>query len=230
VTGERSALVLQHDDDACPGLLGEWLRARGLEVQCLSVPELADLPDPRRHDLVVTLGSDASAVDDDLPWLAGELRLIREAHRAEVPTIGICFGGQLLSRALGGAVRAGAAAEIGWTRVESAMPELVPPGPWFEWHFDTLEPPPGAEVIATSSCGVEAFVVGRSLGLQFHPEVDREIVAKWVAGSPSDLERAGVDQDRLHRGIGDTPLRDRAWGLFDAIAEHLGVLEDGRLP
>ncbi|MEZ5078033.1 MAG: type 1 glutamine amidotransferase [Solirubrobacterales bacterium] len=228
MNGGRSALILQHDDDAGPGLLDGWLRARGFAVHLVSAPLADALPDPWDHGLVVVLGSEHSAADDDLGWLARELRLVGDAHRLGIPTLGICFGGQLLARALGGTVFPDRAAEIGWRTIESARPDVVSPGPWFEWHFDVFEPPPAAEVIATSRCGVEAFAYGSAVGLQFHPEVDRSIVAGWAAGPSPDLARAGVESVALHDGIGETPLRARAWALFDAIGKHLGAVGGDR--
>jgi len=98
---------------------------------------------------------------------------------------------------LGGQVFRGTESEIGWLPVWSRDPELVPEGPWFQWHFDTFTAPPGATVIAESDIGLQAFVSGRSLGLQFHPEVTTEIMDDWVRTYRHELDDDGVDPDVL---------------------------------
>ena len=132
--------------------------------------------DPRHFDMIVSLGSEFAAFDDSIPWLGREKRLLLDAMDADVPVLGICFGGQLLARVLGGQSYRGDLSEVGWLPVRTMDPGLVPEGPWFQWHFDTFTLPPGAELIADSPVGPQAFSVGRSLGVQFHPEVTPEIM------------------------------------------------------
>ena len=71
------------------------------------------------------------------------------------------------------------APEIGWTFIQTDLPSLVPGGPWFEWHFDRFELPAGVPALATTPLANQAFTIGRSLGLQFHPEVTAEMIADW---------------------------------------------------
>jgi GMP synthase-like glutamine amidotransferase len=105
----------------------------------------------------------------------------------------------MLARVLGAEVRRSLEPEIGWLPVRSADPDLVPQGPWFQWHFDVFEAPPGAEVIAESDLCPQAFVYGRSLGLQFHPEVTRDIMDGWIRVYRHELDHDGVDPDELMR-------------------------------
>jgi hypothetical protein len=93
---------------------------------------------------------------------------------------GICFGAQALARALGGSVVRAAHPEIGWTSIDSDVPELIEAGPWFQWHSDRFTLPPGAVELARNAVAVQAYRVGRSLGVQFHPEVARAGIARWV--------------------------------------------------
>jgi GMP synthase-like glutamine amidotransferase len=122
---------------------------------------------------------------------------MEKAVHDDVPVLGLCFGGQMLARVLGGEVYRGDVAEIGWLPVRTTDPELVPEGPWFQWHFDTFTTPPGATLIAESDVGAQAFVSGRSLGLQFHPEVTPEIMHDWVRAYRHELDDEGVDPDAL---------------------------------
>ncbi|NUU26271.1 MAG: C26 family cysteine hydrolase domain-containing family, partial [Streptomycetaceae bacterium] len=96
-----------------------------------------DFPDPRDYDVIVPLGAPWS-VDDEATigaWVGGEIALLRDAVAADIPVLGICFGGQALATALGGGVERAPRPEIGWTPVRSDDPALVSEGPWFQWHF-----------------------------------------------------------------------------------------------
>jgi hypothetical protein len=103
----------------------------------------------------------------------------------------------MLARVIGGEVYRSDDSEIGWLPVRSSDPSLVPEGPWFQWHFDTFTLPPTARVIADSPVGPQAFVAGRSLGLQFHPEVTTGIMDDWVRVYAHELEDDGIDPDAL---------------------------------
>ncbi len=219
------ALIIQHEEDAPGGHVSAWLRERGAEQDVYLVTADGAGADPRAYDLVVSLGSEESAYDDALTWVAREAALLRDAVSADVPVLGICFGSQLLARAVGGQALPGAQTEIGWVAVRSSDIELVAEGPWFQWHHDTFAPPPGAVMLAENPAGPQAYIVGRSLGVQFHPEVTSEIVEKWVSLGGDQLVRHGVDADRL---LAETQAlaeenRSRAWRLLDAFVLRAGV-------
>jgi GMP synthase-like glutamine amidotransferase len=191
------ALILQHEQPTPGGLVLEWLDEIGAEVEVHRI-DLKDREiEPREHDMIVSLGSEFAAFDDSIPWIPREAEVLRRASRQDVPVLGICFGGQLLARTLGGRCWRSEESEIGWLPVRSSDPALVPEGPWFQWHFDTFTPPPGAKLVADSPAGPQAFTVGRSLGTQFHPEVTPEIIDDWVRVYRHELEPDGVDPDAL---------------------------------
>jgi GMP synthase-like glutamine amidotransferase len=191
------AVILQHEDPTPPGHITEWLDQHGAEAEVFRI-DLEDRElDPARYDLIVSLGSEFAAFDDSHDFVPREARLMRGAVGADVPILGLCFGGQMLARVLGGEVYRGTEAEIGWLPVRTADSELVPEGPWFQWHFDVLTAPPGSTVIAETDLGTQAFVAGRSLGLQFHPEVTPEIMDEWVRTYRHELDAEGVDPDAL---------------------------------
>jgi GMP synthase-like glutamine amidotransferase len=220
------ALVIEHDPDVPAGLVDEWLVGRGSVADLHQIATDVRDPDPRAYDLIVTLGSEAAAFDDTVPWIARERRLLRDAVAADVPVLGICFGSQILARALGGRGLRAERAEIGWMAIESSDPSLVPAGPWLQWHRDTFTPPAGATVLANSPAGPQAYTIGRSLGVQFHPEVTPEIVADWVAGSRDELDRERVDADRMladARAL-DADNRARAIALFDVFVDRVARL------
>jgi GMP synthase-like glutamine amidotransferase len=196
-TARLRALIIQHEEPTPPGLVTEWLDEHGASVKTIRIDIDDREIDPSEYDLIVSLGAECAAFDDSMPFVPREARLMRGAVDADIPVLGLCFGGQMLARVLGGEVFRNTEAEIGWLPVRSDEPELVPEGPWFQWHFDAFSLPPGATLIAESDVGPQAFVSGRSLGLQFHPEVTTEIMADWVRVYRHELDADGVDPDSL---------------------------------
>jgi GMP synthase-like glutamine amidotransferase len=217
------ALILQHEQPTPGGYVHQWLDERGADQDIYRIDIEDRKVDPRDYGMIVSLGSEFAAFDDSIPWLGEERQLMLDAVQNDVPVLGICFGGQLLARVLGGSSFRGEIAEIGWLPVRSEDQQLLSNGPWFQWHFDTFTVPPGAHVFADSVAGPQAFTVGRSLGVQFHPEVTPEIVASWVDAGGDQLARAGLDPDRImaetHELAGEN--RARALQLLDAFAARV---------
>lgn len=223
----KPGLILQHGDDGPPVRFADWLGERGLPFAVCRVWE-QELPDPRQYPFVASLGSERSAADTDA-WVPAEIDFLREAIRADVPVLGLCFGGQALSLALGGGIDVLDTPEIGWIGVESLDPG-IPTGPWLQYHFDLMRLPPGADELARSPAGLAAFRHGRHLGVQFHPEADGPLVDRWARTDPK-LPGTGTTvadlaaQSRAHAG----PARAQAFALFDhwlqtSLAESVPAL------
>jgi GMP synthase-like glutamine amidotransferase len=223
------ALLIQHDHLCLPGFVGERLGERGYSIEAHQVvPEDrfhspavdTEFPDPADFDVVVALGAAWSAYDDTLhSWLLPELQLLRDAHRAQVLVLGVCFGGQLLAAAHGGSVALAAQPEIGWYDVQSDD-DLVPGGRWFQWHYDRWQLPPGATELARNPAASQAFVLRRNLALQFHPELTAASLAGWLGnGGAAEAAARGIDvaellarTERLEAGAAD-----RAFALVDGF-------------
>lgn len=222
------ALVIQHEQPTPGGYVLSWLEDRGAQHDVYRIDVAPRDLDPRDYSMIVSLGSEFAAFDDTVPWLEREKRLLRDAVDADVPVLGICFGGQLLARVLGGRSFRGKLSEIGWLPVRSQDDRLVPVGPWFQWHFDTFTAPPGARLIADSPVGPQAYTIGRSLGLQFHPEVTPEIMDRWVQTYRHELDQEGVDPDGLleetNRRADDS--RQSAWRLFDGFVREVAGIQE----
>ncbi len=216
------ALVIQHEQPTPGGYVHQWLEEREADQDTYRIDAEERRIDPREYDMVVSLGSEFAAFDDAIPWLDMEKQLLLDAAEADVPVLGICFGGQLLARVLGGRSFRSEIAEIGWLPVRSQERGLVSDGPWFQWHFDTFTLPPGARLVADSAVGPQAYTIGRSLGVQFHPEVTPEIMDAWVRAYRHELDQEGVDPDLLldetYRRAEET--RAAAWRLFDGFLER----------
>jgi GMP synthase (glutamine-hydrolysing) len=138
------ALIVQHEEPTPPGLLAGWLDQRNAEVDVLRIDLDERVPDPREYQLIAYLGSEFAAFDDSVPFVQRESELIRQAARHDVPMLGLCFGSQLMARALGGGSFRSKIAEIGWIRVRSGDADVISEGPWFEWHYDSFALPPNA--------------------------------------------------------------------------------------
>ncbi len=214
-------LILQHAATGPPGRLGEWADSRGLPYR---VHDSGDAPpdvDPREFAFVASLGSALSANQADVEWVAAEIALLRRAVENDVPVLGLCWGGQALSVALGGAVGPAPFHEKDWIAVASADPE-VPGGPWLHYHTEIFTVPGGAIELARSPAGPAAFRVGPHLGLQFHPEADAEMANVWAAKDPDQTERScaelAASGERWER-----PALDLAMVLFDAWWARAGA-------
>jgi GMP synthase-like glutamine amidotransferase len=214
--------VVEQNWDAPAGLLGEWAQARGHRVITLRAQEIGagPWPDPRQFGAIAPLGAEESVHASPDPWIAPQVAWLREAHARDVPVLGVCWGGQAVAAALGGEVRTADAPEIGWLELEPLKGCAIEPGPWFAWHGDVFTPPPRAVELARTGHCVHAFRLGRSIGLQFHPEVTPAIVDGWVKGGRDRLEASRIDIDALQaRTVAEADAdRRRSFALFDALS------------
>jgi len=217
------SLILQHEAATPPGLMTSWLEEQSGQIETLRIDEDDRPVNPRDYDLIVSLGSEFAAFDDSIPFVPREVQLLQQALESDVPILGLCFGGQMLARVLGSRLYRSEQSEIGWLPVRTNDPGLVSSGPWFQWHFDTFTAPPGAKVIAETDVGPQAFVAGRSLGLQFHPEVTPEIMDEWVRVYPHELEAEGVDPQGLLAETHGRAEESRrlTWRLFDRFRDEI---------
>lgn len=165
----------------------------------------ATFPEPAAHDLVVLMGAPWSVYEERCQgWVQPELAYIRDSLEANVPILGICFGAQAMSAAMGGTVRESTIPEYGWGVIDSTVPQISP-GPWFQFHHDSFTLPVGAVELATNISGAQAYQLGRSLAVQFHPEMTADLLASWCeAGGEQELIDAGRDPNQV---IEETKLR-----------------------
>ena len=193
---------LQHHPDEGPGHAADWLAAQGHSLtfsrlfdEEMVFPALADF------DGLLILGGPMSVFDEaKFPWLAAEKAFLADVLRAGKITLGICLGAQLLALALGGEVKPNPAPEIGFWTVRFSSRSLEHPllRGWPEkalvlhWHHDQLIVPPGAMRVGMSAgCATQGFVWGEGIiGLQFHPEMTREMAERLIANEGHDAAEA----------------------------------------
>jgi GMP synthase-like glutamine amidotransferase len=142
---------------------------------------------------LVMMGGPMS-VNDDLPWIQQELELIREAMVLDLPVLGHCLGGQLISKALGARVVANPVKEIGWAQVK-VVPDQYAFDLFgsanfesFHWHGETFELPQGAQHLLSSQyCKNQAYQIGSAIAFQCHIEMTEEMVETWCEGGADEL-------------------------------------------
>jgi GMP synthase-like glutamine amidotransferase len=231
------ALFVQQDHVSPVGPVGERFAERGYEVEeFLVVPPESfaapgvevRFPDPLDYDVIVPMGAPWSVYDEATigVWVLEEIGLLRRAHDAGVPILGICFGGQALATALGGTVERAPEAEIGWYAVETDDPGLLEEGPWFQWHHDRWTTPPGARAIARTPRAPQAFVLARSMGVQFHPELVGSMLSGWLDnGGAAYMRDHGIDVDAVvRRTVEEEPAAvQRSHRLVDRFLDQVAL-------
>jgi GMP synthase-like glutamine amidotransferase len=187
--------IFRHSPTEGPGYFASYLDARGIPWELVDAAGGAPIPDDPRAFAGLTFMGGPMSVNDDLPWIAPELELIRRAVDAGVPCLGHCLGGQLMSKALGGAVTRNRVKEIGWGTVEAVTgPEAER---WlgslreflaFHWHGETFTIPAGAtRILANEHCANQAFVLGPHLGMQTHVEMTPDMIRAWYADAGDEV-------------------------------------------
>ena len=220
------ALLLHHDPNSLPGLIGEALEERGVEAVAHQVCRTPgsptgspDFPDPTPFDLVWVHGSLCPLADPDTShWALPELGLLRRADGSSGPGLGRCCGCPLRGAAPAAPVRPAPEPEVGWFEVHPTSPEIEV-GPWLQWHFDVFEVPAGAELLASSPVGPQAFRLRRNLALQFHPEADRGVIEAWFDDDIDQIAELGLDPTELlvEADRQRPAARDRAGRLVDLL-------------
>lgn len=197
------ALVIANADDADTGCVGHHLRLRGYELTECHREHPTGWPSLAGFDMVLMLGSEWSVYWPEVAVsVQAEAALVRTAAEGGLPVLGICFGSQVVAHALGGSVQPAPTPEVGWYEVDTIDPRVVAAGPWLQWHYDVVTLPPGAEELARSPVGPQAWRLGRTFCTQFHPEATETIVSRWVSGAGGEeLARLGSSR---HRMLADT--------------------------
>ncbi len=179
--------IFRHSPGEGPGYFATFLDSKALPWQIIKVDAGEPVPsDVSAFAGLVFMGGPMS-VNDPLPWVEQECALIRAAVAADIPVLGHCLGGQLMSKALGGVVSKNPVKEIGWGLVQRADNELA--RQWlpdtseylsFHWHGETFSLPEGATLLmGNGHCAHQGFVLGKHLGMQCHVEMTEEMIRRW---------------------------------------------------
>ena len=223
----KPVAIFRHSPTEGPGYFATYLEAHSLPWQLVQIDAGAAPPASAAGYAGLAFMGGPMSVNDDLPWIAGVLRLIRAAADAGVPVLGHCLGAQLMSKALGGTVGPNPQKEIGWGRVDVA--DSAEARDWFgatrgflsfHWHGETYSLPRGAACIASSPhCGNQAFVLGPNLGMQCHVEMTPDMIRSWCESGKDELVRSASATVQTASEI-QAHLRPRVAAL-NAVAARL---------
>jgi GMP synthase (glutamine-hydrolysing) len=195
----KPVLIVQHAQHEHPAAVRRALESQGILTQWLHPYLGENYPNREEISGMISLGGPMGANDEnEHPWIASEIELIRRCVEAEYPVVGICLGGQMMARAMGSRVERNGIHEVGWFPIEVTEegrkdPILGAAGSnptVYHWHGDTFHLPEGATLLARSkACPRQAYRIGdKAYGFQFHPEADHQLVGDWL-----DVE--GVEEE-----------------------------------
>ncbi|HYP66762.1 MAG TPA: type 1 glutamine amidotransferase [Thiobacillaceae bacterium] len=196
----KPVVIFRFSQTEGPGYLGDFLAARGIPQDHINVDTGDTIPGGINGYAGLVLMGGPMSVNDELPWIEPVLHLVRDAVRSNVPVLGHCLGGQLMSKALGGTVTRNPIKEIGWGSVSKVGGAAA--SPWldglpdsfevFQWHGETFSIPPGAQhLLRNDHCTNQAYLVNdRHLGLQCHVEMTAPMIRAWCEIGANEIAEA----------------------------------------
>ena len=199
-------LVIQNTRIEEIGYLGELLNNDGFIIHLVNAKH-EKLPE-KNYSLLVILGAPESA-NDDLPYLQAEQKLIKKTVDDNIPVLGICLGSQLIAKTFGGKVYRGPKKEIGFyhdLRIDNnskLFSGFTNPFTVFHWHGDTFDLPEKAvRLVHSENYPNQAFQIASAVGLQFHLEVNEEMVNLWLDKTQEKLHQIPyIDPQKIRSDI-----------------------------
>lgn len=188
-----NVLLIQNTTSEGSGYLGKLLTDDGFDITSVNAKH-EKIPE-KRFSLVVILGAPQSA-NDDLLYLKEEQKLIKNYVQNDIPVLGICLGSQLIAKTFGAKVYKGPTKEIGFyhdlmfSNDSKLFSGFKNPFTVFHWHGDTFDLPTGATRLALSeNYPNQAFQYKSAIGLQFHLEVNEQMVNLWLDKTEEKLQQ-----------------------------------------
>ena len=193
-------VIIKHIDIEGPGTFKEYLVSAGFAFRIVNLAKNEALPSLDEYKAIVSLGGPMNVYETDkYPFLTKEENFLKEALAERKPILGICLGAQILAKITGAAVEKTTTKEIGWCDVELTQEASSDPlfdglgqrFSVFQWHEDTFGIPIGGRLLAKGAkCRNQAFRFGDcAWGLQFHPEITKDMIVEWLDYCQNDLDR-----------------------------------------
>lgn len=187
-------------------MLEPLLRKDGFDINLINAKH-ETLPE-KENSLVIILGAPESA-NDNLPYLIQEQTLIKKSVEKNIPVLGICLGSQLIAKTFGGKVFGGHKKEIGFyhdlvfDENHSLFTGFKNPFTVFHWHGDTFDLPEGStRLVSSQDYPNQAFQFQSAVGLQFHLEVNEEMIKLWLDKSEEKLRHISyIDIEKIRKDI-----------------------------
>ena len=199
-------LLIQNTRIEGSGYLGELLSDDGFDITSIHAKHEA-IPE-KKFSFVIILGAPESA-NDNFPYLIREQELIKNSVDDDIPVLGICLGSQLIAKTFGAKVCKGPKKEIGFyhdlmtSNNSKLFSGFTNPFSVFHWHGDTFDLPDGATRLALSeNYENQAFQYKSAIGLQFHLEVNEQMVNLWLDKTEEKLRQISyIDPQKIRSDI-----------------------------
>ncbi len=194
-------LAIRHVKHEHLGIIEDFLRERKLTFRYIDVAEQkTDEKLVEQSDILVVLGGYMGVYEaDKFKFLKTSFDIVERFLKENKKILGICLGSQILAHVLGEKVFPGGKKEIGFYEVfkvedDKLFSDFPDSFIAFHWHGDTFYLPKGAKRVFSSKLYEnQGFIYGNAVGLQFHVEVNRDMVFDWAKNSEDELKEAGVD-------------------------------------
>ena len=223
----KPVAIFRHFPTEGPGYFSTFLDSHSIPWQLIRIDANETVPSSTNGFSGLVFMGGPMSVNDDLPWIAPALALIRQAVVSNIPVLGHCLGGQLMSKALGGVVTRSSVKEIGWGEVRIADNDTA--RAWFDetvafeafhWHGETFTIPKGATLLLSSHCCEnQVFALDGHLALQCHVEMTQEMVKTWCETGAAEIAANIAPSVQLPESI-QTNLAERVSRLNN-IARRL---------
>ena len=223
----KKVLVFRHAPGEGPGYFAQFLDRHSIPYNLIRIDQNEPVPDSIADASGLVMMGGPMSVNDPLPWIPRVLDLVRQAMSADLPVLGHCLGGQLLSKALGGTVAPNPVREIGWLPVQQCqnvatrdwLDGLAPELEVFHWHGETFTIPQGAtHILASHACANQGFVIGKAVGLQCHVEMLEKMVEDWARLGKDEIATPSATVQSLEQM---TENLEHRIGLLHKIADVL---------
>ncbi|MEI7612847.1 MAG: type 1 glutamine amidotransferase [Betaproteobacteria bacterium] len=196
----KPVAIFRHFKTEGPGYFATFLELHSIPWQLIAIDRGEAVPSSAEAFSGIALMGGPMSVNDPLLWIDQSCALIRDAHERDIPVIGHCLGGQLMSKAFGGQITRSPVKEIGWgsARAESNPSASRWLGSWageaggnasvFQWHGETFSIPSGAQrILSNEHCRNQMFALGPHLAMQCHVEMTPEMIVEWGESWPAEV-------------------------------------------
>ena len=223
----KPVAIFRHSPTEGAGYFAEFLNQHAIPWVMIRIDEGDSVPqNAQDYSGLVFMGGPMS-VNDDLPWILFVLPLIRDAVAHDVPLLGHCLGGQLISKALGGIVSKNPVKELGWGKVEVSDNDIA--RAWFgdvrkfdsfHWHGETFSLPEGAvHLLSSEYCTNQAYAIGKHLALQCHVEMTEPMIREWCEVGANEIAENSSSPGVQSAAEMQLQMHDKLPGLHSVAAQ-----------
>jgi GMP synthase-like glutamine amidotransferase len=199
---KKLVLIMRFYKTEGPGYLADFFSQNDIHYQLVKVDQMENIPKSISEYAGLVLMGGPMSVNDGLPWINEVVKLIQEAIHSDVPVLGHCLGGQLISKAVGATVKKNSCKEIGWFEVQTLKhtpQQIEATRKWFgdlskfevfHWHGETFELPQNAiHLLTNKNCHHQAYsYLDKHMAFQCHIEMTPSMVESWIKSGANEME------------------------------------------